>query len=211
MGALSVIVSDNKMMFIGKQVAELLGHTNLTQAIISANLNDSEYSVFKLIKNKDLKTQLDSAGLVGRRAASITLLTGMGLCKLILASEKLIEKRHYIEWLQEIGVIDNDILLMDKRKEIEFGNILVPFIKELGFNISTQYTIGSYRLDFFIEKELLCIEFDENRHKYSQAYDKERDSFLLKKGIKTIRISEFSNHGQSLALIYKHLISTKTI
>jgi prophage antirepressor-like protein len=80
-GSLTTITSEQTgvVMFLGKQIAELWGHTNLTQALKAAALNDNEYKVVKLAKFKDFKKQLTNSGLVGERTSNITLLTESGM------------------------------------------------------------------------------------------------------------------------------------
>ena len=79
--------SDNGVtMFLGSEIANIWGHTNLTQAIKAAGLGDTEYKVVNLKDFKVFKKQLTNLGLVGGRASSVTLLTESGMYKLALAS-----------------------------------------------------------------------------------------------------------------------------
>jgi prophage antirepressor-like protein len=73
-------------MFLGTEIANIWGHTNLTQAIKSANLDNSEYKVVNLKGFKEFKKQLTNLKLVGGRTSLVTLLTESGMYKLALAS-----------------------------------------------------------------------------------------------------------------------------
>lgn len=50
--------------------------------------------------------------------------------------------------------------------------------------------IIKYWIDGYIDPYKLCIEWDENRHKYQKEKDIKRDKYLKNKGFKTIRIKE---------------------
>jgi len=99
-GSLTTITSEQTgvVMFLGKQIAELWGHTNLTQALKAAALNDNEYKVVKLAKFKDFKKQLTNSGLVGERTSNITLLTESGMYKLALCSN-LEKAKPFRDWV----------------------------------------------------------------------------------------------------------------
>jgi prophage antirepressor-like protein len=73
-------------MFLGTEIANIWGHTNLTQAIKAASLDSTEYKVINLKDFKDFKKQLTNSKLVGGRASSVTLLAESGMYKLSLAS-----------------------------------------------------------------------------------------------------------------------------
>ena len=52
-----------------------------------------------------------------------------------------------------------------------------------------QKPIGNYILDFYCSKLMLAIEIDGDSHKDKYYQDKNRDEYLLIRGIKTIRYS----------------------
>jgi len=99
-GTLTTITSEKTgvVMFIGKEVARIWGHTNLTQAIISAKLDNNEYMAVKLKDYRDFKKQLTNLKLVGGRTSTITLLTESGMYKLALASN-LEKARPFRDWI----------------------------------------------------------------------------------------------------------------
>lgn len=86
------------VMFVGSEVAKNWGHTNLTQAIKSANLNKDEYKVIDLKLYREFKTQLTKFKLVGQRSSTITMLTEGGMYKLALASN-LEKAKPFRDWV----------------------------------------------------------------------------------------------------------------
>jgi anti-repressor protein len=86
------------VMFVGKEIADMWGHTNLTQAIKSAHLNSDEYKKIILSKYPEFKNQLTNSNLVGGRSSSITLLTESGMYKLALASN-LEKAKPFRDWV----------------------------------------------------------------------------------------------------------------
>lgn len=99
-GSLTTITSERTgiVMFLGKEVAGIWGHTNLTQAIKSALLNESEYKVIEFKKWQPLKKQLTNLNLVGHRTSSIILLTESGMYKLALSSN-LGKAKPFRDWV----------------------------------------------------------------------------------------------------------------
>jgi len=85
-------------MFVGQEIAELFGHTNLTQGIKAARLSDSEYKVVDLRGFKEFKEQLTNLKLVGQRASYITMLTESGMWKMVLSS-KLQKAQAFQDWV----------------------------------------------------------------------------------------------------------------
>lgn len=63
------------------------------------------------------------------------------------------------------------------------------FLKKLDVNVNRQKVVGNYILDFYISQCKIAIELDGSQHykEENREYDKERDRFLNKNGIKVIR------------------------
>lgn len=87
-GQLTTITNEKTgmVMFIGKEVAKIWGHTNLTQAIKSAHINKEEYKIIRLIKFPEFKNDLCKFKLVTSKTPTITMLTEGAMYKLALAS-----------------------------------------------------------------------------------------------------------------------------
>jgi prophage antirepressor-like protein len=99
-GSLTTITSHKTgvIMFIGKEVAKMWGHTNLRQAV-NRLCNKDEFRVIKLSKFPEFKTQLLSNNLLqSSNAPSIMLLTESALYKLALASN-LEQAKPFRDWV----------------------------------------------------------------------------------------------------------------
>ena len=90
----------NKIWFIGKEIQELLGHTNIGQAIKAAGLNRNE--VFVLTKEKHSKFWEDFANnfKLSAKVRKVTFVSESGLYKLMLRSRKP-EMRLFHDWVTQ--------------------------------------------------------------------------------------------------------------
>jgi prophage antirepressor-like protein len=88
-------------VFIGKEIAAALGHTNVTKGIKDAGLiNGKDYVIVKKAKHPDVFKQLSNLGLVGSRTSSVTILYESGVWLLTLGSR--LEKGQVLRrWLAE--------------------------------------------------------------------------------------------------------------
>jgi prophage antirepressor-like protein len=77
-----------KVMFIAKEVCDLWGHKNSTQAIKDAKLVEAELLLIKKSTNVQFFVELSKLNLVGRRSSSVQLVSESGLYKLALNSKK---------------------------------------------------------------------------------------------------------------------------
>lgn len=106
--------------------------------------------------------------------------------QLIGGSQKLTQQQKQ-EWYHMFGV-DNVFL---SRKETEFGNVLKEALDELNVKMIPQYNIDNkYRIDFYIPKSNIAVEYDEEQHytEYNQKMDLERQKYIEDKlGCKFIR------------------------
>jgi prophage antirepressor-like protein len=101
-GALTTIKNDSTgvIMFVGQEIANIWGHTNLTRAIQTSHLNPEEFKVIDLKPFPLFKKQLTNSQLVGHRSSSITLLTESGMYKLALASN-LEKAKPFRDWVTQ--------------------------------------------------------------------------------------------------------------
>lgn len=89
----------------------------------------------------------------------------------------------------------NDQIQKDRRRELRKNQTEVEKIlwyeirgrKINNFKFYRQYGVGPYILDFFCPQIRLAVELDGKQHKYALEYDKERETFLKKADIQTIR------------------------
>ena len=99
-GSLTVFRNEKSdvVMFLAKEVCDIWGHTNITQAIKSAQLSEKEYKVIALKKYLEFKNQLSKLNLVSVRTPSITMVTESGMYKLALASN-LEKAKPFRDWV----------------------------------------------------------------------------------------------------------------
>jgi len=88
----------NKIWFIGSEIQKLLGHTNISQAIINAELNNHE--LFKLTKEKNPKFWDDFATKLnlGAKNRHVIFISESGLYKLMMRSRKP-EMKYFYDWV----------------------------------------------------------------------------------------------------------------
>ena len=197
---------ESNIFFLGIDIAKILQHSNLTQAISRVCIADIYYKVLKSKSNGELFDALKNEKIIGNKCGAITLLTSSGVMKMAFNNETLLEKIKFIEWLRELNIIDKNLVLFKNREEHEFGDILVPFLTEKGYDVERQYSIHKYRLDFFIRRFNFCIELDEIQHLYQKFEDSQRDKYLREEeGILTVRVNHKDNYGQAIAVIEKTL------
>ena len=64
-------------------------------------------------------------------------------------------------------------------------------------DIKKQYRLGAYRLDFFLPDLCICIEIDGQDHRTRRDQDRNRDAYLLRRGIRTLRIPADQLYGKN--------------
>jgi very-short-patch-repair endonuclease len=73
------------------------------------------------------------------------------------------------------------IIYYPTRFEISFKNLLFEFFEELGITVFHQYRVDKYKLDFYIPKFNLVIEYDEEQHRNMKYEDELREDFIKEK------------------------------
>lgn len=71
----------------------------------------------------------------------------------------------------------------------EERHLWYDFLKNLPVTINKQKVIGRYIIDFYCARAKIAVEVDGSQH-YSadgKAYDKERDEYLNRQGIRVLR------------------------
>lgn len=96
------------------------------------------------------------------------------------------------------------------RKETEFIKNLRIILQNI-CEMQTQYIVGQYRIDAYIEKYNLAIEYDEKAHKYSSKNDSKRELYIKSKlGCTFIRVNE-REEAIGINKILKFLLSKGAI
>ena len=198
-GELKIVMIDNDPWFVGKDVAEVLGYSNASKAVI--NHVDEEDKIKEMIVHSVngyvVKTQT-------------TLINKRGVCSLICKSKTKSKeyKDKFKNWLVSEGLIE-DSFCITSRKEIEFLDMLEEVLKPFGYKTIRQYSVLDYKIDLYIEDLNIAIEYDENNHKdYSYEEHEGRQSLIEKElGCKFIRLSDKEDDLYNVGLVMKGIMS----
>ena len=114
-----------------------------------------------------------------------------GVVSLVMNSSTMISQDWKLSLLKSLN-IDVTNLVFEKKRRFEhhcFENMVKVMFD--GYKILPQFTVGDYRLDFYIPDLKIAIEIDEQHHERQQEEDKERQKFIEKcLGCKFLRIKE---------------------
>ena len=78
-----------------------------------------------------------------------------------------------------------------------------------GFRFRRQQVIGSFIVDFVCFERMLIVEVDGSQHQQRQSYDKDRTTFLEKRGFRVIRFwsnEVLAETDRVVEVIYRALI-----
>ena len=102
------------------------------------------------------------------------------------------------------SLIKREVLIREQeRKEVLFGRRLRAILNNIA-TIKTQYRVEQYRVDFYIPKYDILIEYDEKHHQSQLDSDVNRQEFIqrLEPASKIIRVKEgYEDEGINLILI----------
>lgn len=192
-GEIRTLEIDGEPYFVGKDVASILGYKEPRSAV-SKKVDEEDRGV----------TNCDTLG--GKQ--KITIINESGLYNLLAKSQtpSVAYKTELKNWLVSLGLIQ-DKLLLTERKEIKFLDKLQEALKPFDLEGIKQYKVLNYRIDFYIPKLNIAIEYDENEHKdYSykqqQCRQKEIENSL---GCDFIRISDKQNDEYNIGFVLLHI------
>jgi len=120
----------NKIWFIGKEVQEFLGHTNITQAIKNANVNSDETFILTKSKNPRFWDDFVTKQYLGAKIRNITFISESGLYKLIMRSNKP-EAQKFADWV-------TSEILPNLRQGVEEHLIMKQLTIDIGKHIDEQ-------------------------------------------------------------------------
>lgn len=131
-------------------------------------------------------------------------LTEDGVYRLISTSNKITYERK-VELLNYFEI--EEIVPLFERKECIFIEQLEEFLSEYNLECVKQYPILNYRIDYYIPKLKLAIEYDENNHSgYSYETQEGRQKQIEKElGCKFIRLSDNCSDLKNIAKVSKYI------
>lgn len=206
-----LVEGEMEWVFFGREVVEALeydltGKHSYTE-YVSKFCDDEE--IFK-VKAKELnelfKYNNPAAGLfkIGRKGE--WLITETGVVRLIGNSNILseVEKESLIDLLNSNKM---KYIVLKSTKEINFIDKLEKVLEPLEINGVKQYQImdNKYRIDYYIPKFNLAIEYDENNHIYYK-HDKDREKEIKQElNCEFIRVSDNNCDEYNIGYIIKKL------
>lgn len=137
------------------------------------------------------------------------ILSKLGVSRLLNSSRITKDLAQTIEYLKSIDMYSNIVEIVDNRKEIEFLDQLEQTLKPFGIKGKTQYVVGKYRIDYYIENMNVAIEYDENDHKgYSyEKHELRQQKIEEQLGCKFIRVSDCKTHAYNVGVVIKELFN----
>lgn len=106
---------------------------------------------------------------------------------------------------------EKNILILSSRKEIEFIDQLEQSLQPFNLKGIRQYSILSYRIDYYIPSLNVAIEYDENEHKnYSyEAHEGRQQEIEKVLNCRFIRVSDKNTNSYNIGLIIKNIFNIK--
>lgn len=179
----------NKIWFIGKEIQEILGHTNLTQAIINAKLKADEKFILKKSENESFFEKVTKQCLVtsGTTSPSMTLISESGLYKLIFRSNKP-EADEFVDWVTRV-VLPAIRQAAEGKNQLNYGayvhlEIDIQKVYSKRFNYYNQLKGGTHLI--ITENRNICL-----RHtgKTPSQIKKEAQKKAVSEGLSPSRIT----------------------
>ncbi|EGT3619240.1 hypothetical protein FJ641_07515 [Clostridium perfringens] len=134
----------------------------------------------------------------------ITLQMAEIICQKIRATNKTATMLNY---LYKINGVKN-IVFYQERREIQFLDKLEESFKPFNIKGIRQYKILTYRIDYYIPKLNIAIEYDENDHKnYTYKQHELRQKQIEKElGCNFIRLSDSKSDAYNIGFVLKEII-----
>lgn len=192
-GQVRTVNIEGKPYFVGKDIAEALGYKLPRKAIsdhckgvikreVSTNGGKQTMSV---IPEDDVYRLIGKAKTIGNGKKN-SLLNSLGLSK--------------------------DKFVIESRREINFKSTLFEILSPMHIDIECQKDMfdGKYKIDFYIPKYNLAIEYDEEQHQSHQTQDKIRE-FEIKQELncKFIRLDYRNTDNYNVGLIINEILKSE--
>ncbi|MGL5853653.1 MAG: Rha family transcriptional regulator [Cetobacterium sp.] len=182
---------ENKYSNVAKEKSFITAMTSLQVAEITGKehksiIRDIKVETSKLgVEIAELIFQLSNYTNKNNRQMPMYNLSNNGL-------KHMVKRWKYItpEQYKTLGINDIDVVYNHTRFEIAFGDMLAEALREVNLEVTPQYNVDGYKIDFYIQSLNIAIEYDEQQHFTfdNQKKDFERQIYIEEKiGAKFIR------------------------
>ena len=188
----TLIDSDGKVWFVGKDICNILEIRNSRDAI--SVLDKDEKELCYILVNG--KTSLNK---------TVNMICEKGLMHLITKSKKTSSNKRedLLLFLQSNNLISKNTVYIPESNESLFNEKLKNILKTMRLTTIFQYPIDKYRVDFYIKEINTVIEYDEDCHKsYSLKKEQKRQSYIENKlKCKFIRVNNSFTDEEDIGII----------
>ena len=158
------------------------------------------------IKKIATKRKIGQAGVSISKDYIITLEIALIILQKIKYNPKTAEAIQFLSKFINKEVIIKEI----PRMEIRFFEALENVLKPMKIEINNQFTILNYRLDGYLPKYNLAIEYDEEHHNYNYENDKIRENRIINKlNCKFLRLSSENNDFYNVGLVMNFIMNNQ--
>lgn len=117
------------------------------------------------------------------------------------------KKESFIMFLKDKGYLEYNEVFTSSRKEITFLNELEEVLCVFGIKGIRQYNILTYRIDYYIPKLNIAIEYDENNHKYYTSENHDIRQINIERALHCmfIRLSDSNSNLYNIGVVMKKI------
>ena len=158
--------------------------------------------------NQNQVIKLKNSNIVGTNIRKLNntgenFLTEAGVCTMITNCHCCQEKKQKV--LLALGFEDK--IILTSRKEPEFINQLEQVLAAFNIKGIRQYQVLNYRIDYYIPRLKVAIEYDENGHNHYTYEQHELRQLEIeeKLGCKFIRVTDKNEDCYNIGLVLKQL------
>ena len=206
---------DNTEFLTTQMVADYFEiNKDTIDTLIKRNKEELISNGLKILTGKEVKELINNDTLIinlrghfeycGQKFANRTnvIISKRVLCYIGLL---LIDSPIAIKLKQKLGIGKK----VTERKEIDFLNQLEQSLKPFDIQGIRQYSILSYRIDFYIPSLNIAIEYDENNHdNYTYEQHEGRQEEIEKElGCKFIRVSDKNSNEYNIGYVIKNIFN----
>lgn len=206
-------MNNNLMIFEGNDVEVfefngqvLFNPKHVAKILDIKNINDN---LRKMNKNQVVKLTNSDVRHINFRKLHNTgenFLTESGVLKIIdsCRNQKEDVKVRLIKFLFP----NKDIIVINNAKEIQFLDALEDVLSAFDINGIRQYNVENYRIDLYLPKLKIAIEYDENGHKNYTYKNHELRELIIKNKLhcKFIRITDSVSNNKNIGFVLRELL-----